>query len=63
MQLKMPHKPGNPNIDTGAKILGFTESLVILWHNEFPNLCIGSEYTVIPHKIMSGSWYQSSKFA
>ena len=38
------------------------ESLVILWHNEFPNLCIvlmaaPSEYTVIPHKIMSGSGY------
>ena len=44
------------------------ESLVILLHNEFPNLRIGlmaapSEYTVISHKIMPGPGYQSSKFA
>ena len=42
--------------------------LAILWHNEFPNLCIvlmavPSEYTVISHKIMSGSGYLSCKFA
>lgn len=26
----MPHKPGNPNIDTGAKILGLTPSMLFL---------------------------------
>lgn len=35
----------------------------LFWDNEFSNLRIGSEYTVIPNKIMSGSGYQRGKFA
>ena len=31
--------------------------LVMLWHNEFSNLRIRREYTVIPNKVMSGSGY------
>jgi len=35
----------------------------LFWDNEFSNLRIGSEYAMIPNKIMSGSRYQRSEFA
>ena len=39
------------------------ECLVILWHNEFPNLCIGSEDTMIPNEVVTRSRHQRCKLA